>query len=235
VCEVRRILFDISIRLHFVHPLICPISEIVLAGLHDSFCEIHMPFMPYRSLAHIIDGMAPPHARPAYWNPTHQATSIVTIVAFLDNLHSHGMTHGNVSLKSFLVRDDGLACGYGFLGPGMEGPARYQASESLEKSLEADIFALGIVLYEIVTGHRAFECAGREARGRIDRGEMPPLSDLPSIRMRRVIRNCWAKQCTTAVILEVFGGWYFEILPGADGEKVGRIYATVSSRPLALQ
>jgi serine/threonine protein kinase len=162
---------------------------------------------------------------------------MVTSTVGLDKLHSEGIPHGNVSPKSVLVNDDGWACLHAFMADGMEGRGRYQASDSGKKTLPDDIFALGIVFWELFTGRRAFECDLREARGRIHRGEMPSLSGFP-FTLRRVIRNCWArepaKRWTARMILEEFQMHHFEILEGADAAKVREVHDIVSALPISV-
>jgi hypothetical protein len=183
--------------------------------------------------------MAPPNAPPAFWTPTNQAKIIVTIVVSLDKLHSEGVPHGNVSLNSFLINGDFWACAHGFQADGMPGWSGYQASQPGKKTLSDDIFALGIVLYEVVTGTRAFQCHPYDARGRIDRGMMPSLLGIPSKCMNDVIENCWVKdpvkRWTTRTILNEFCRSLFEILPRADGKSVREVYETVRALPIAPQ
>ena len=61
----------------------------------------------------------------------------------------------------------------------------------------SDIFSFGCILFEAVTGHKAF--AGEDAidtLNKIIRGSPPPITDLrpdASIRLQRIVRRCLAK------------------------------------------
>jgi hypothetical protein len=239
--ESLKLEFDVSTRLGRIHPLICPVWGIVLDELPDCFCEVHMKFMKYGSLAGIIDRVARGDV-PDYWTPTNKATIIVTIVLLLAKLHSEGFPHGNVDLKSFLLNEHFWACAHHFLTDGMEGRACYQASEAgflWEKTPSTDIFALGMVLYEVVMGRRAYQGNAFRARGEIDRRKLPSLRGFPSRRLRQVIRNCWAKKpeqpCTAAKILDLFDAKRFKILPDVDGEKVSHVFKMLAAAPILHQ
>jgi hypothetical protein len=239
--DLRRALFEIYVRRHCIHELICPISYIVLGQHAGSISEIHMPYMQYGSLADIIDRVAKSGKPPDFWTPTNQAKIIVTSAILLHSLHSKGVTHGNVSLKSFLINDNFSACAHSFLPDGIEGWTRYQATEineSFEKTSSADIFALAIVIYEVAMGRHAFECDGRTAYGRIRQGEMPSLSGIPSKCLDDVIQNCWladaGKRYTARTILEKFEACGFKILPDVDEEEVRQVYGRLHALPIPV-
>jgi serine/threonine protein kinase len=235
-----KLKFELSTRLGWIHELICPIRGIVL-GVPDSFCEVYTEFMEHGSLAGIIDRVARGDV-PHFWTPTNKAIVIVSILILLDKLHSKGFAHGNVDPKSFLINELCWACAHDFLGDGMEGRARYQASEvgtSWAKTPSADMFAFGMLLYEVVMGRRAYQCNGLGARGEIDHGKMPSFQGFPYDSLRQVIRNCWAKEpgkrCTAHAILDRFEVADFKILPGVDAEKVCRVYKILHGSPILHQ
>jgi serine/threonine protein kinase len=233
--------FDISVRLQLNHPLICGITSVSLHGSGGSHGEVQMKFMPYGSLATIIDRVSSNDV-PDYWTATNIAKVILTIVLSLDKLHSEQIPHGNVQLRSFLIDEHFWACLRNFLPDGVEGSAFYQAGEVVDpwmKTAQADSFAVGIVLYEVITGRRAFTGDPRAARGEILAGQMPSLGEVPSECMGDVIRNCWnpapANRSTMRMILRRFERCNFEILPDVDAEKVREEYAFLSALPISHQ
>jgi serine/threonine protein kinase len=108
------------------------------------------------------------------------------------------------------------------------------------KTPSADMFAFGMLLYEVVMGRRASQCNGLGARGEIDGRKLPPLKDFPfSHELRQFIRNCWAKEpekrWTAHTILDQFDVLDFKILPGVDAEKVRRVYKILHESPILHQ
>ncbi len=147
------------------------------------------------------------------------------IAAALEKAHRQGIVHrdlkpGNVMLtpSGVKVLDFGLAKAFGS-SPSAEaltaiptetpltekgtllGTVQYMAPEQLEgKEADArtDIFALGLVLYEMTTGQKAFSGATRASLiGAVLRDEPPPVSRVTPVAPRaldRVVSTCLAKE-----------------------------------------
>ena len=82
----------------------------------------------------------------------------------------------------------------------MLGTVQYMAPEQLEGTAadaRTDIFALGLVLYEMITGRKAFEAASQASLiAAILAREPPPLSSLQPLTppaVDRIVRTCLAK------------------------------------------
>ncbi|HEX5107980.1 MAG TPA: serine/threonine-protein kinase [Vicinamibacterales bacterium] len=127
------------------------------------------------------------------------------LCAGLAAAHERGVVHrdlkpANVMIDgegNALITDFGLAVATGDATRGLAGTPRYMAPEQLRgepATLKSDIYALGLVLYELFTGHRARDDYSIEA---LRHGDTSTETIAPSSRMRdidpgveRVIMRC---------------------------------------------
>jgi serine/threonine protein kinase/Tol biopolymer transport system component len=196
------------------HPHICAIYDV---GHQDGTDYLVMELLEGQTLADRL-------ARGPL--PLDQALRFGTEIAdALDVAHRQGIVHrdlkpGNLMLTSSGVKilDFGLAKAFGpppdasaltalpTEAPLTEqgtllGTVQYMAPEQLEgKEADGrtDIFALGLVLYESVTGQKAFHGATRASLiGAVLRDEPPPVSRVTPVAPRaldRVVSTCLAKE-----------------------------------------
>ncbi|WEW56748.1 hypothetical protein PRK78_002199 [Emydomyces testavorans] len=125
-------------------------------------------------------------------------------------IHSKGVIHCDIGTHNFLLRNDGsivLADFYGSIldgsPAGVSTAARYSRPLSLKQRLlnqteKDDIFALGSVLYEIVSGHRLYE--GKEDGEIFKLFQQRQFPDTSAISgpLRLVIEKCWRDQYESA-------------------------------------
>ncbi len=186
------------------HPNICTLHDI---GSQDGTGYMVMEFMEGETLAQRI-------AKGAI--PLEQALRFASQIAdALDRAHRAGVTHRDVKPQNVIltrdgvkVLDFGLAKSNVSIGPtevtltteGMVlGTPQYMAPEQFEgkeADARADIWAFGAVLYEMVTGRKAFTGKNYELLARaILSAELPPMSVEPvtSSWLERLVRRCLAK------------------------------------------
>jgi Tol biopolymer transport system component len=197
------------------HPHICPVYDI---GAHDGLDYLVMEYLEGENLAaRIAKGPLPIDEALRY---------AVQIADALDQAHRHGVVHrdlkpGNIMLTKAGAKllDFGLAKVYepragasGSLtalptattpltGQGLiVGTLQYMAPEQLEgreADARTDIFAFGLVLYEMIAGKRAFEARSQAAViSSIMTSDAPPLSSLNSAvppALDHVVTACIAK------------------------------------------
>ncbi len=196
------------------HPHICALYDV---GHQDGIDYLVMELLEGQTLAERL-------AKGAL--PLDQALRFGTEIAdALEKAHRQGVVHrdlkpGNIMLTSSGVKvlDFGLAKG---IGPGaaaaaltdletqtplteqgtLLGTVQYMAPEQLEgKEADArtDIFAVGLVLHEMLTGQKAFSGATRASLiGAVLRDEPAPISRLQPVAPRaldRVVSTCLAKE-----------------------------------------
>jgi serine/threonine-protein kinase len=196
------------------HPHICTIHDV---GRHDGVDFLVMELVEGQTLSRRLE-----HGP----LPLDQALRYAAEIAdALDKAHRAGIVHRDLKPDNIMVTktgvkllDFGLAKSYvpGLTGTGVSvlptvqtnltmqgtilGTLQYMAPEQIEggeADVRTDIFAFGAVLYEMVTGRKAF--AGRSAAslmGAILRDDPPPVASLQPLApagLDRVVKTCLAK------------------------------------------
>jgi non-specific serine/threonine protein kinase len=193
------------------HPHICALHDV---GQHDGSSFLVMEYLEGESLAERLKH-----------GPLHLADAIrcaTQIADALSEAHQQGIVHrdlkpANVVLtkKGAKLLDFGIAklragavseeaataTASELTGEGViVGTPQYMAPEQLEgKPVDArtDVFAFGVVLYEMVTGHKAFEATTKAGLiAAILNGEPAPLSRIQPQApgwLDRLVRRCLAK------------------------------------------
>ena len=196
------------------HPHICPVFDV---GSQDGIDFLVMEHLDGETLAQRLDTGA---------LPLEQALQIaIQIADALDKAHRQGIVHrdlkpGNIMLTKAGAKllDFGLAKlkpvggdagltglptqSAGLTGEGaILGTLQYMAPEQLEsKEADArtDIFAFGAVVYEMVTGRKAFEGKSQASLiSAIMADEPPPLASVQPMSppaLGRIVDTCLAKQ-----------------------------------------
>ena len=125
--------------------------------------------------------------------PAPEARRYALILAeALRKIHDAGQVHGGVSPASIVLTGSGLE-----LLPAANTTAAitaYTAPELLQghpADSRSDLFAFGAVIYEMFSGHRAFEGDGPAALSAAINTSMPPSCGIPAVD--RLIGNCLAK------------------------------------------
>ena len=190
------------------HPNICTLHDI---GSQDGTSYMVMELMEGETLAARIE------KGPI---PLEQALSYATQIAdALDRAHRAGVTHRDVKPANIMltrdgvkVLDFGLAKSTAALGPNdatlvashttegsIIGTPQYMAPEQFEgkeADARADIWAFGAVLYEMVTGQKAFQGKSYGSLvGSILSADPPPMAVTPFTPawLERLVRRCLAK------------------------------------------
>ena len=191
------------------HPHICVLHDI---GNQDGMGYMVMEFMEGETLAARLEKGA---------LPLEQALKYGRQIAdALDRAHRAGVTHRDVKPPNIMltrdgvkVLDFGLAKSGSKPGPTDEtltkvltmegtimGTPQYMAPEQFEgreADARADIWAFGAVLYEMVTGRKAFEGKSYSSLvGAILSADPPPMTVKPFTPawLERLVRRCLAKE-----------------------------------------
>ncbi len=134
-------------------------------GEQESWSYLVMPYIEHGTLRERLKTQGP---------LTQEAAGLLLeqIVSALHYAHDHGMLHRDIKSSNILLRHDSYAYLADFgLAKAMEGGSdltqtgyimgtpEYMAPELAEQpaSISSDIYALGVLLYEMVTGHVPFQ------------------------------------------------------------------------------
>ncbi len=193
------------------HPNVCAIHEV---GRHQDQSFIVMQYIEGETLAAGIKG-----------GPLNLAESLdkaIQIAGALSEAHSHGIIHRDIKPQNIMITrrgqvkvlDFGLAkLERGELSPQSDaqtqtlltqpgtipGTVPYMSPEQLrDEALNAgtDIFSLGVVLYEMLTGHRPFAAnSPAESINAILEHEPPPLTRFAEVpeELQRIVSKCLEK------------------------------------------
>ncbi|HXW57471.1 MAG TPA: protein kinase [Candidatus Cybelea sp.] len=220
--EAARTRFHQEVRLsrEIAHPNVCRVFDI---GEADGRLFLTMEYIDGEDLASLL--------RRIGQLPQSKGLDIARqLCAGLAAAHDHGVLHrdlkpGNIMLDGrgrVRITDFGLAALGGSLGAEelRAGTPSYMAPEQLagtEVSVRSDIYSLGLVLYEVFTGKRAFEAATLPELVRL-REHSSPTSISSLVRdidplVERVIVRCLEKDPAKrpATALQVSAA-----LPGGD-------------------
>jgi eukaryotic-like serine/threonine-protein kinase len=206
--RIARFTREAKVLASLHHPNICALHDI---GDHDGAGYMVMEYLAGETLAaRIAKGPL----------PLEQALEFATQIAdALDRAHRAGITHRDVKPHNIMltrdgvkVLDFGLAKSASKTGPTEEtltnvlttegavmGTPQYMAPEQFEgKDADArsDIWAFGAVLYEMVTGRKAFQGERHSSlMGAILTAEPPPMPATPFTPawLERLVRRCLAK------------------------------------------
>jgi serine/threonine protein kinase len=177
------------------HPNVVPVHDV---GRDGGTCFIVSEWIEGENLAdRIKDGRL----------PYRQAVRIVAEVAdALGHAHAHGYVHRDVKPANILLDGSGRAYltdfGIAVVGEdllkdvGAAGTLPYMAPERLDGGLgradhRADVYALGVVLFELLTGRRPFQAASPfDLREQILAGNAPPPRSIEAGVPETLERSC---------------------------------------------
>jgi serine/threonine protein kinase len=219
------------------HPRIIRILRWALGG-DSSGGEIHMEFAENGSLRSLLDSIRERKVSPM--TATRKARIICDIVMGMRYVHRQGIIHCDLKPPNILldenwrakIGDFGVSRPVSAQGP-MTGNAAtlgYAAPEQIYEEVahttKTDVFAFGLVVYEIVSGDRVFgefEPSCRILERLRDR-RFPAIPASFGNVLQNLIVRCWAAdqraRPSFEQILKIFQVEDFRILPGADAEEL---------------
>jgi serine/threonine protein kinase len=197
------------------------ISHPAIITLHDMGIDdasqtpyLVMEFVQGQPLEKLLEKGSVPFAKACAW--------VAEVASALAVAHRKGVIHGDVKPANILIADDErvkltdfgmarVASRDGKDTPLMGSPAYWSPEQIIGKPQDArsDIFSLGVVLYEMVTGHRPFDAESLQGicSKILSSTPLPPSHANPSVppAFNELVASCLAKdpsgRCSSAEVL----------------------------------
>lgn len=161
---VQRLINEAALLSQLRHPGIVRIHE---QGFTEWHAYIAMEYLPGGELTALLGQPLPPPL---------VIEIVLQIAEALSAIHRAGMVHRDLKPANILCRDDGtfVLADFGIArkqgvklsrsGPGhLVGTAAYLAPETIDSARidhRSDLYALGVLFHEMLTGHKPFEAPG---------------------------------------------------------------------------
>jgi serine/threonine protein kinase len=166
------------------HPNVCAVYDVgQIEGVH----YLTMPFIDGTPLSRLLD-------RDQSWSPERSAALVARLATVLQAVHQKGVIHRDLKPSNILLRagDDPVIMDFGLArslspsdrltrtGAAVGTPAYMSPEQVLGLSgavgCATDVYALGVILYELLTGRLPFPGPGPALFGQILHAEAPPPS-----------------------------------------------------------
>jgi eukaryotic-like serine/threonine-protein kinase len=227
------------------------ISHPSVIALHDMGIDessqtpyLVMEYIKGQSLEKLLEKGSIPHTKACAW--------VAEVATALAVAHRKGVIHGDVKPANILIAEDDrlkltdfgmarLASRDSKDTPLLGSPAYWCPEQIVGKPQDArsDIFSLGVVLYELVTGHRPFDADSLQGicSRILSSTPLPPSHANPSVpsALNEVIASCLAKdpnqRCASAETLAERlhplarrnAGVQTQVQPSSLRERVGQL------------
>jgi tRNA A-37 threonylcarbamoyl transferase component Bud32 len=174
----------------------------------------HAEGQDYFTMPYLADGSLAQHLKQHRMEAPAAAALMEKVARAVQYAHEHNILHRDLKPGNVLLDDEGepMVADFGlakFLASDLEltrtgdrpGTVPYMAPEQLADSpgpvtVQTDVWALGVMLYELLAGRRPFGGSSREAMTRAIRsGKLPELSTLqPKVdrTLESIVRKCLA-------------------------------------------
>ena len=196
--RLARFRTEVSVARQVSHPNVCRVYDI---GEADGHVFLSMEYVDGEDLASLL-------RRIGRLSPDKAAEMARQLCAGLAAAHDKGVLHRDLKPANVMIdgrgrvrlADFGLAGGAEVETPGLAGTPAYMAPEQFAgqaASVKSDIYALGLVLYEMFTGKAAFSGATVNDLARQHREATPTsltqvVAEIDPV-VDRVIQRCLAK------------------------------------------
>lgn len=211
--EIRNLSREISILSKLNHPAIMKFIGFSSENFqHDPCPVIITELVSNGTLLDVINLERKSMGLPE-WNDTRKLINIYGIASAMSYLHLHNIIHrdlkpANILMDDFLcpkVADFGLSkvvhstesMSVDQSTRAIKGTPIYIAPEvwaKMDYSPACDVYAYGIIVYEIITGQEPYEAKSfYEIFTKISTGERPQIDNLVPLSYKNLIESCWSQ------------------------------------------
>jgi hypothetical protein len=215
---------EVAMLIRFNHPAILALTGWCLNG---GVLEIGME---------LLSGALSAELPNIHTKPTRLAIVIIGIVYGMRYIHARGGIHRDLKPANILIDEKGRPQ-IADLGQCRKvdvnmtiglGTAAYLAPEVIDGNADyntpVDVFAFGVMVYELCTGKPAFQGGSHQVLTKISAGVRPPIPSSVCPFAKGLIESCWAggpaARPTFDAILKAIRDARFIIVPGADPAAV---------------
>jgi tRNA A-37 threonylcarbamoyl transferase component Bud32 len=202
--DQSRLFREIEILASLNHPCIINIMGYSLPSKDHQFACIATEFAANGSLEDILERIRAGNA-PGFWTHENISCILIGLVLGMRYVHSQDIIHRDLKPGNLLIdeRCRVRICDFGtaiFTDAGTTkavGTLCYIAPETLndeQPTKKVDVFAFGLILYELLTGERVFPKDANAARiCRLQTDNVrPPIPDFIDGHIAELIRQCWS-------------------------------------------
>jgi serine/threonine protein kinase len=231
--DCSRIMREVGALSSLKHPCILRIVGWSLPNMECDKARVATELMRNGSLERVLN-LVNRGDVPAFWNHRNVAIMIIGLVLGLKYLHSAGIIHRDLKPGNLLL-DDGWRLHIADFGiarseewarsTDASGTAPYLPPEVLKGNAptkKADIFAFGLIVYELLTGTSAFpkNMTAYEVVAWHNKGIRPEIPNDVDRSIANVIEQCWSKEPelrpTIDEVLVAFQDLRFAFFPDVD-------------------
>jgi eukaryotic-like serine/threonine-protein kinase len=191
--ELDQLRREVRVAREIAHPNVCRTYDIASV---DGHVFLVMEYIGGEDLASVLRRLGRPSRD--------KAVEIARQLCLgLGAAHERGILHRDLKPANVMIDDRGIVRITDFGLAGLEqdvasaggGTPAYMAPEQLaagSASVQSDLYSLGLVLYEVFTGKRAYDGRGAAAKRPSDSSPRPPSSVAPDIdpAVERVVMRC---------------------------------------------
>lgn len=247
----EKIMSEVKLLNTLEHPCILGVKALVMPSTEQSEWAIVTEYMENGTIAELLEKVkeAKDGKTPEVWTHTNVAIIVVGIVLGMRHIHRKSVLHRDLKPSNILlskefhprIGDFGLSRMIDLDESGSSlsrqvGTPAYMAPEmckNVQYTNKVDVFSFGLILFELLTGHRAFSAVSLfDHIADLVKGVRPAVPDEVVPNMRDLIKACWSdnpdERPSFSQIFKKLHDIDFKIWDDVDSSRVKKYVADVT-------